>query len=96
MLADFKVAALDLLLGVLDLLGKQARLQGLGYTLTGFEVGDAMVAGDGGSATVCVDVQLAYGDGDARAVSAFPLLLRRDAGAWKVTWSSLMGLLEGY
>ena len=74
----------------------QARLQGLGYTLTDFEVGDAMVAGDGGSATVCVDVQLAYGDGDARAVSAFPLLLRRDAGAWKVTWSSLMGLLEGY
>ena len=74
----------------------QARLQGLGYTLTGFEVGDAMVAGDGGSATVCVDVQLAYGDGDAREVNAFPLLLRRDAGAWKVTWSSLMGLLEGY
>lgn len=66
------------------------------YTLTGFEVGDAMVSGDGSAATVCVNAQFAFRDENAREVSAFPLRMVRDQEAWKLTYASLKGLLEGF
>lgn len=66
------------------------------YTLTQYQVGDAMVSGDGCTATVCVDAQFSFRNSNARDVGAFPLRLVREGEVWKVTYASLNALLEGF
>ncbi|MCI5552045.1 MAG: GerMN domain-containing protein [Clostridiales bacterium] len=66
------------------------------YTLSEYQVGDAMVSGDGQSATVCVDAQFSFRDASARDVSALPIRLVREGEVWKIAYASLGGLLEGF
>ena len=61
------------------------------YTLSEYQVGDAMVSGDGQSATVCVDAQFSFRD-----ASALPIRLVREGEVWKIAYASLGGLLEGF
>lgn len=73
-----------------------ADMRACSYALSEYAVGDAMVSGDGGSATVCVDAQFSFKDTSARTVSAFPIKLVREGEVWKLTYASLNGLLEGF
>ena len=61
----------------------------IAYSLT-----PGSIAVDGHSAVVCVDMTLRRQDGSEYTISAWPLRLKREAGAWKTSFSALQSLMQ--
>lgn len=61
----------------------------IAYTLT-----PGSIAPDGSSAVVCVDMTLRRTDGSEYILTGWPLRIKREAGAWKVSLSALQALMQ--
>lgn len=61
----------------------------IAYTLT-----PGSIAIGGGSAVVCVDMTLRRADGSEYTLTGWPLRIKHEAGAWKVSLSALQALMQ--
>lgn len=62
--------------------------------LIAFAITPGSLSADGQSALLCVDMTLLRSDGGEYAVKSWPLRLKREAGAWKVSLSALKALMQ--
>ena len=61
----------------------------IAYTLT-----PGSIAVDGSSAVVCIDMTLRRADGSEYTLTGWPLRIKHEMGAWKVSLSSLQALMQ--
>lgn len=61
----------------------------IAYTLT-----PGSISVDGQSAVVCVDMTLRRADGSEYVLTGWPLRIKREMGAWKVSLSALQALMQ--
>ena len=64
-----------------------------GKILTGYTLSPGQVSSDGQSAVLCADMAL-RGEGEDLTVSGYPLHLHREEGLWKISYSSLLSLIN--
>ena len=58
-----------------------------------FSVSGGTVSGDGQNATLCVDLHT-LSQGAASETAAYPLILTRESGVWKIGYSKLLALFQ--
>lgn len=62
--------------------------------LIAYTLSPGSIAVDGQSAVVCVDMTLRRADGSEYALAGWPLRVKREMGAWKVSLSALQALMQ--
>ena len=62
--------------------------------ITGFDATGGSVSPDGSRAVMSADLNLVTGNGQEIKFSAYPVMLFRDRGIWKISYEQLMSLME--
>lgn len=62
--------------------------------VTGFDTTGGSVSPDGSRAVMSVDLTLVMGNGQGTKFSAYPVMLFRDRGIWKISYEQLTALME--
>jgi hypothetical protein len=62
--------------------------------ITGFDTTGGSVSPDGSRAVMSIDLKLVMGNGQEAKFSAYPVMLFRDRGIWKISYEQLKALMD--